>query len=193
MVIRHVPVPEQAPPYPSNRSPVVAVSVIRVFSLNRAEQLPGQLIPPGLLVTLPGPVTVTVSVPCAGGGAVTDCDTERVFVRPSGNVAVAVTWNVRAEVHVWLTDRPLPVDPSPKVHCALTGAGPVAVPTEKVTSWPTSLGLADAEIRRSGRGDGGCGSGGPDGEVLGCGSGGGGGCCGSPGSGGLDGAVDGLG
>src|SRR5438874_874309 len=186
MVIRQV-VPVQSPPKPSNRSVVDAVSVTRVFSSNRAEQLPGQLIPAGLLVTLPGPVTFTANVPWTGGGACTVCDTDRVFVRPSANVAVAVTWNVRADVHVWLTpDRPLPVPPSPKVQSAPTGCGSPLAVSERVTSWPTWLGLAEAEMVRSGNGCGGGGSVGEDGEVLGCGPGcgGGGGLPGSAGGGG---------
>jgi hypothetical protein len=60
-----VPVPEHAPPHPSNASkPLdgVAVSVTDVPTVKAAEQVEPQLIRLGLLDTLPGPVTDTETV-----------------------------------------------------------------------------------------------------------------------------------
>jgi hypothetical protein len=61
-------VPEQAPPQPVKLEPAsgAAVSVTLVPSLKDAEQVAPQVIPPGLLVTVPVPLPAfeTVSVPC---------------------------------------------------------------------------------------------------------------------------------
>jgi type VI protein secretion system component VasA len=61
-------VPLHALPYPENvkPEPAVAVSVTLVPDANEAEQVVGQLMPAGLLVTVPVPVTETVN--CAFGG-----------------------------------------------------------------------------------------------------------------------------
>lgn len=64
MVNVQAPVPSQiSPPQPVKIEPAfgVAVSVTWVSPAKVAEQVSGQLIPPGELVTLPGPVTVTVT------------------------------------------------------------------------------------------------------------------------------------
>src|SRR5690348_13312433 len=62
--------PLQPPLKPEKANPAaaVAVSVTDVPSLNLAVQVVGQLIPVGLLVTLPLPVTVTVNCTCCGCG-----------------------------------------------------------------------------------------------------------------------------
>ena len=62
-------VPLHAPPNPAKLKPgaAVAVRVTVVPELNFAVQVPGQLMPAGLLVTVP-PVTVTVNWACWGGG-----------------------------------------------------------------------------------------------------------------------------
>jgi phage tail protein X len=62
-----VPVPEHAPPHPPNieLTPGEAVSVTCVPWSKLAEHVVGQLMPAGLLVTVPGPETVTVSL-CVG-------------------------------------------------------------------------------------------------------------------------------
>ena len=63
IVTMQLPVPEHAPLHPAKLVPDagVAVSVTIVPLLKFAVQVPGQLIPPGLLVTAPPPVTVTDS------------------------------------------------------------------------------------------------------------------------------------
>ena len=63
IVTMQLPVPVQAPLHPAKLVPPagVAVSVTMVPLLKFAVQVPGQLIPPGLLVTVPPPVTVTDS------------------------------------------------------------------------------------------------------------------------------------
>jgi len=66
IVTAHIAVPLQAPLQPVNVKPAagVSVSVTGVFWVKEAEQVDGQLIPAGLLLTVPEPVTVTVS--CCG-------------------------------------------------------------------------------------------------------------------------------
>lgn len=66
-VTEQVPVPEHAPLHPLNveLAPAEAVSVTCVPSSKLAEHVDGQLIPAGLLVTVPVPETVTVSL-CVG-------------------------------------------------------------------------------------------------------------------------------
>lgn len=65
----HAVVPVQAPDHPENVAlvPGVSLSVIFVFWAKLAEQVVGQLIPAGLLVTVPEPVGVTVRVKLVGG------------------------------------------------------------------------------------------------------------------------------
>lgn len=69
-VMTQAPVPEQAPPQPLNwkLAAGVAVRAIAVAAGKLAVQLVPQLIPAGLLVTLPLPVVVTVSAYCCGPG-----------------------------------------------------------------------------------------------------------------------------
>ena len=55
-------------PEKSNPAAAVVVSVTDVPSLKLAVQVVGQLIPVGLLVTLPLPVTITVNCACCGCG-----------------------------------------------------------------------------------------------------------------------------
>jgi hypothetical protein len=65
MVTTQEPVPEQAPDQPMNLNPSAAeaLSVTFVPSAKTAEQVPGQAMPAGELVTVPPlPLTVTVSV-----------------------------------------------------------------------------------------------------------------------------------
>jgi len=63
-------VPLHAPPNTATLKPeaAVAVRVTVAPELNFAVQVPGQLMPAGLLVTVPLPVTVTVNWACWGGG-----------------------------------------------------------------------------------------------------------------------------
>jgi hypothetical protein len=63
MLTLHVPVPVQSPLQPVNTQPVAGcgVSVTLVPAANAAEQVVPQLIPAGWLVTVPLPVTVTLS------------------------------------------------------------------------------------------------------------------------------------
>jgi hypothetical protein len=74
IVIAHPPVPVQAPLHPVKLLPVVgvAVSVTMLPPLKLAVQVPGQLIPAGLLVTVPPPKTVTESGNICVNVAVTD-------------------------------------------------------------------------------------------------------------------------
>jgi hypothetical protein len=53
----------QAPPHPANTKPApgVSVSVTWAFCANAAEHVPGQVMPAGVLVTVPVPETVTVN------------------------------------------------------------------------------------------------------------------------------------
>jgi len=63
-------IPVHAPPNPENETPdaAVAESATVVPGLNAALQDVGQLIPAGLLVTVPLPATVTVNWAWEGGG-----------------------------------------------------------------------------------------------------------------------------
>jgi hypothetical protein len=62
--------PLHAPPNPVKFEPeaAVAVSVTSVPEVKLAVQVDGQLIPAGLLVTLPLPASVTANCACLGGG-----------------------------------------------------------------------------------------------------------------------------
>lgn len=70
IVTTHAPVPVQAPLHPVNVAPepAVGVSVTGVPVVKAALQVAPQLIPAGLLATLPLPVTETLSVCVVGGG-----------------------------------------------------------------------------------------------------------------------------
>jgi hypothetical protein len=88
------PVPEQAPPHPEKPLPLLAVS-IRVTDELRgklAEQVPGQEIPAGLLVTVPLPATLAVSV---------------AVVAVELNVASTVWAEVTLTLHVLVPEQPL--------------------------------------------------------------------------------------
>ena len=63
IVTAHVAVPLHAPPQPVNVKPAagVSASVTSAPCAKDAEQVDGQLIPTGLLLTVPEPVTVTVN------------------------------------------------------------------------------------------------------------------------------------
>ena len=63
IVTVQVPVPEQAPPQPVKAEPMdsVAVSVTDVLLVKAAEQIEPQLMPAGMLVTVPLPRPVLVT------------------------------------------------------------------------------------------------------------------------------------
>ena len=63
MLTLQVPVPEQLPPHPAKTEveDETAVSVMDVFSEKLAEQVEPQLIPDGLLVTVPDPLLPDLS------------------------------------------------------------------------------------------------------------------------------------
>ena len=69
-VMVHSPVPLQGPDHPENVSfgPAVSVRVTGVFCGRLTEQVEGQLMPAGLLVTVPEPETATVKVDIVWGG-----------------------------------------------------------------------------------------------------------------------------
>jgi len=95
-VMAQVLAPEQPPPlHPPKYSPVagVSVSVTCVFGAKPAEQVPGQLIPAGLLVTVPVPVTATV--------------TESPALKDAATLVVAV----RVTAQVLVPEQPPPLQP----------------------------------------------------------------------------------
>src|SRR2546423_2910447 len=169
--------PVQSSAYSANLAPGLSCAgrCTVVFASNWAEQVPEQLIPAGVLTIRPGPITWTVNVPVTRCGR-TSCAYERVLVRPSGNVAVTVTWKVRAALHWWSVEEPSAVVASPNSQCAPTGCGAAPALTDSRTSCPTPPGVADtARCRaRTARG-GGTGDGGAVGVGVGVGVGGGGG------------------
>ena len=81
-VTTHVPVPLHAPVHPANAlfASLLAANVTWVLLAKLAEQVPGQLIPAGLLVTVPvpTPLRVTATVPNGEKVAVTDPAEESV-------------------------------------------------------------------------------------------------------------------
>jgi hypothetical protein len=97
-VMVQVAVPVQ-PDQPPNVSIVagVSVNVICVFCGNDAEQVVGQLIPAGLLVTVPAPVPVAAMV----------------NPKPGLNVALTVAASVRVTLHVLVPEQ-LPPHPAKK-------------------------------------------------------------------------------
>jgi hypothetical protein len=72
MVRLQAPVPVQAPDQPVNVAPLAGVAVSETDALvgNAALQVPGQLTPAGVDVTVPDPVTVVVRVRVVGTAAV---------------------------------------------------------------------------------------------------------------------------
>jgi len=85
-------VPLHPPPNPAKLKPEVAVAVrvTVVPELNFAVQVPGQLMPAGLLVTVPLPVTVTVNWACwAGGGGGGGGGGVLLFVPPPQSVSAS--------------------------------------------------------------------------------------------------------
>jgi hypothetical protein len=90
-VIAHVLVPVQDPPLHPVKNcpdPGVAVSVTAVFGAKLAEHVVGQLIPAGLLVTVPVPVSVTVRPSSALTTALNVAETAVAAVSVSAQVDV---------------------------------------------------------------------------------------------------------
>jgi phage tail protein X len=122
-VITHGAVPEHPPPLQPKKAksvPGVAVSVTLVPVLKFAEHVPGQLIPAGLLVTVPVPTTVTETVATVGV-----------------NVAVTDVSDVRVITHVPVPEHPPPLQPvkvksvpgvAVSVTLVLSGKGAAHVP-----------------------------------------------------------------
>jgi hypothetical protein len=104
-------VPEHAPPQPTNTIPGagVSVSVTAAPFANVAEQVDPQLIPAGLLVTVPLPESITVTVSAVVKMPKTDCAalivTEHELVEPAHTPLQ--DWNV---------------DPDPAVPLSVTTA-----------------------------------------------------------------------
>jgi phage tail protein X len=90
-------VPEQAPLQPTNTpsGPGVSLRVILLFGAKLAEHVVGQLIPAGLLVTVPPPTTATVNP------------------SPALNVAVTLAAAARVTIHVLVPEQP-PLHPPKK-------------------------------------------------------------------------------
>ena len=97
----HVPVPVQSPSQPANAEPDagVAVSVTEVPSVKVAEQVAPQLMPAGLLVTVPLPCFPTVSVRMVG--------VEDVLVKGAVTLRAALI----VVVHVSAVPEQLPLQP----------------------------------------------------------------------------------
>jgi hypothetical protein len=93
------PVPEQAPPQPVKPLPVPAVSVSVTDELSGkvAEQVPGQLIPAGLLVTVPVPAILVVKV---------------AVVAVEVKVAFTVSLEETFTLHVLVPEQPPPLQPA---------------------------------------------------------------------------------
>jgi hypothetical protein len=113
IVTLQVPVPVQAPLQPANVEPAVAlaVSVATVPLLKLALQVPGQLIPVGLLVTVPVPVPASETV---SGNVVTDV----LNVAVTDFAALIVTLQVPVPVHAPL--QPAKVEPEPTAWVRVT-------------------------------------------------------------------------
>jgi len=109
-----VEVPVQAPVQPANIDPeaAVAVSVTCVPLGKFALQVPGQLMPEGLLVTVPAPEPVVVTVSWTGG---------TVDVSNSAfTVVLAVSVRVQVDVPVQAPVQPAKVDPEAAVAVSIT-------------------------------------------------------------------------
>jgi hypothetical protein len=94
-VMTHVPVPEQPPPlHPAKTEPLAAlgVRVTEVPLLKEAEHVLAQLIPAGLLVTVPAPVParVTVRVKEPVVAATSNTSTRPTPVLPPNPLTIAV-------------------------------------------------------------------------------------------------------
>jgi len=101
MVKVHVPVPVQSPLQPANVEPVegVAVSVTELPSAKGAEHVAPQLMPAGLLVTVPVPVPAF--------------ETVRVLVVPEPVKVAVTTWSeLITTVHVPAPEQPPPLQPA---------------------------------------------------------------------------------
>lgn len=94
-----LPAPEQAPPQPVKPlpEPAVSVSVTEELSGKLAAQVPGQLIPAGLLVTVPVPATLAVKV---------------AVVAVEVKVAFTVSLDETFTLHVLVPEQPPPLHPA---------------------------------------------------------------------------------
>ena len=136
-------VPAHAPPHPVSANPAVGTAV-NVTDCPAAVVVPhdgGQFTP--VPVTVPAPDTVTVSRACLPA---TWIRTHAVAVRPSGNLAWTLTWYVWAASQWCVVDVPGAVCPSPKLHCAATGASAPVPTTFRTTSWPVTGVVVDVTI-----------------------------------------------
>lgn len=117
MVTLHDPVPLHGPDQPLNPEPIAgeAVSVTTVPSLKLAAHIVGQLIPKGLLLTLPAPLPVT----------------ERVNGYTGTNVAVIVCAAVIVIAHVPVPEQEEDVQPAKAEPVAGTAVKVMLVPLEK--------------------------------------------------------------
>jgi hypothetical protein len=110
----HVPVPVQPPDHPVNVKPVLGVAV-RVTDAPLAKlalQVAPQLMPDGLLVTVPFPVPLLCTVSCTGGGVAV------LNVAVTEVLAVKVT--AHAPVPVQAPDHPPKVEPELGVAVSVT-------------------------------------------------------------------------
>jgi hypothetical protein len=119
-VTTQVPVPEHPPPVqPANvePSPATAVNVTAVPLAKFAEQVVGQIIPAGALITVPAPVPAGVTV------------SAKLFVVL--NVAVTDVAAVTVTTQVPVPEHPLPVQPANVEPSAAAAVSVTAVPLAK--------------------------------------------------------------
>jgi len=124
IVTVHAPVPEQAPLQPANVDPAsgVAVSETEVPVLKLAVQVPGQVMPVGLLVTVPVPAPAVITVSGTLPGEV------------RSNVAMMLAPVVRSTVQVAPEALVQPVQPVNVDPAAGFAVSVIVVPEPKLAS-----------------------------------------------------------
>jgi len=121
-------IPVHAPDHPAKVEPAAgaAVKVTAEPLANDAEQVPPQLIPAGLLVTVPEPVPANVTVSTGSAAFTLNVAVTDVF---------AVRVNVQAAVPVHAPDHPAKVDPTTAVAVRVTGDPAVKFALHRLPQW----------------------------------------------------------